>query len=492
MANTEGSTFKRCGCRDQNGKLLGAKCPKLKRRNGTWSSAHGLWGYQVELPRTATGTRRQARRTGMEYQQDALDEAAHVKNLLELAEGEPDTLVPIADLIQQTLKAKQPLPAVEEVKRRLGAGADLRAQIPTVAAWLQEWLSTKTDVAQSTWRSYHGHITNHLTPHLGQVRLDKLTATHINAMFAAIDERNADITEARDSEDPQVKASVRAMRIVALGTKHRIRATLRSALSEAIRRPDLPVQVNVASHCRLPAYQRGKPLVWTTDRVAHYRAGGQVPSTVMVWTPEQTAAFLDRARRDRLYPLFHLIAVKGLRRGEAVGLSWPNVRLTDQAIDICTQIVQLGWQTITTTPKSAAGQRSITLDAHTTRVLKTWRTRQARERLQAGDAWIDNDLVFTHPDGSALHPAWVSDLFHDIAREAGLPPIRLHDLRHGAASLSLAAGVDVKVVSAELGHATTAFTQDTYQHVYPTVAREAAEATAALLPLKQQTRSDLR
>jgi hypothetical protein len=121
-----------------------------------------------------------------------------------------------------------------------------------------------------------------------------------------------------------------------------------------------------------------------TDRVAHYRAGGQVPSTVMVWTPEQTAAFLRRAKKDRLYPLFHLIAVKGLRRGEAVGLGWPNVRLTDQAIDVRSKIVLVGGHTLTTTPKSAAGRRTITLDAHTTRVLKTWRTHQARERLQVG------------------------------------------------------------------------------------------------------------
>ena len=80
----------------------------------------------------------------------------------------------------------------------------------------------------------------------------------------------------------------------------------------------------------------------------------------------------------------------------------------------------------------------------------------------------------------------MTDLFHRIAAEAGLPPIGLHGLRHGAASLSLAAGVDVKVVSAELGHSTTFFTQDTYQTVLPEVAREAAEATAAMIPLSKQ------
>ncbi|MFD0803430.1 site-specific integrase [Streptomonospora algeriensis] len=150
-------------------------------------------------------------------------------------------------------------------------------------------------------------------------------------------------------------------------------------------------------------------------------------------------------------------------------------------------MVQLGWDTVVTTPKSAAGRRTITLDAETVTVLKSWRHRQRQERLKAGQAWVESGRVFTHPDGTGLHPGWVSALFTRIAAEADLPPISLHGLRHGAASLSLAAGVDVKVVSAELGHSTTSFTQDTYQSVFPDVAKAAAEATAALVPLKART-----
>ncbi|MBB4934377.1 integrase [Lipingzhangella halophila] len=486
MTNSEGSTYKRCGCRDQSGKRLGSQCPRLKRRNHTWNPNHGHWGYQLELPPTARGKRRQARRVGLDSQVEALDEIDHIKNLLNLASDDEDTRRSIADLVHTTIKSKQPLPSVEELTRKLKTGADIRAEVPTVATWLHEWISSKTDLARSTGNSYQSHIRNHLIPHLGHIRLDRLTVAHINAMWEAIDERNEDIREARESDDPTVRAAVRGMRITALPTKHRIRATLRSALTDAVSRPDLPLQVNVASHCHLPSEQRRRPLVWTEDRVTHYTATGDVPSTVMVWTPEQTAAFLDRARRHRLYALFHLIAHKGLRRGEAVGLPWANTRLTDHAIDIDTQIVQLGWETITSTPKSAAGQRTVTLDSHTATVLRTWRTTQARERLKSGHTWTENGLVFTQPDGSPLHPAWVTTLFRDLAREARLPPIRLHDLRHGAASLSLAAGVDIRIVSAELGHATTTFTQDTYQHLFPSVAKEAAEATAAIIPLHHQ------
>ncbi len=128
-----------------------------------------------------------------------------------------------------------------------------------------------------------------------------------------------------------------------------------------------------------------------------------------------------------------------------------------------------------------AGERTITLDADTVRVLRAWRRHQLEAKLAAGPQWKDTGLVFTRQDGTAWHPAQATDWFARIAHAAGLPPISLHGLRHGAASMSLAAGVDVKVVSAELGHATTHFTQDTYQTVFPDVAKAAAEATAAML-----------
>jgi integrase len=89
---------------------------------------------------------------------------------------------------------------------------------------------------------------------------------------------------------------------------------------------------------------------------------------------------------------------------------------------------------------------------------------------------------FTREDGTEVHPEWVSDRFHAIAEGAGLLPIRLHDLRHGAASLMLAAGVDMKIVSETPGHSSLGITADTYTSVYPEVAVAAAEATAALVP----------
>ena len=93
--------------------------------------------------------------------------------------------------------------------------------------------------------------------------------------------------------------------------------------------------------------------------------------------------------------------------------------------------------------------------------------------------------MFTRQDGSALHPEYVTRHFERLARDAGLPPIRLHDLRHGAATLALAGGADLKTVSEMLGHSTITITADTYASVLPEVARRAAEAAARLVPRGQ-------
>ncbi|WP_369801127.1 hypothetical protein [Nocardiopsis sp. SBT366] len=185
--------------------------------------------------------------------------------------------VQIADLIQNALKARTPFPSVEEVRQRLGTGADVRKEAPTVGVFLKSWLAAKPDLAEGTRTSYAGHIRKYLVPQLGKIRLDRLKSSQVEAMFEWIEANNEQILEARESEDAKVRASVQGQRVVSLSTKQRIRATLRSALSDAVRSPEDPVNVNVASYARLPSCPRKRPLVLTPGRVERWEKGGTVP-----------------------------------------------------------------------------------------------------------------------------------------------------------------------------------------------------------------------
>ena len=115
-------------------------------------------------------------------------------------------------------------------------------------------------------------------------------------------------------------------------------------------------------------------------------------------------------------------------------------------------------------------------------MLADHKQRQHAEQAAAGQDWSDTGLVFTTSTGQPVHPADVTDQFTRLTAAAGLPPLRLHDLRHGAATLTLATGADMKIVSQLLRHSSITITADTYTSVLPQVARDAAEKTAALVP----------
>ncbi|MDQ3931623.1 MAG: site-specific integrase, partial [Actinomycetota bacterium] len=131
--------------------------------------------------------------------------------------------------------------------------------------------------------------------------------------------------------------------------------------------------------------------------------------------------------------------------------------------------------------KTDASGRTINLDRRTAASLRVTRVTQAQERLAAGPAWSDHGLAFTWEDGRGLHPDWVSHEFARLVEKAGLPRIRLHDVRHTHATLMLKAGVHPKIVSERLGHSSVAFTLDTYSHVLPGMQAEAAEMFADLV-----------
>jgi integrase len=136
------------------------------------------------------------------------------------------------------------------------------------------------------------------------------------------------------------------------------------------------------------------------------------------------------------------------------------------------------------TPKSEASDASVALDQATVTVLRAWRKAQVIERMERGPAWTDAGRVFTHQDGRALHPSTMTALFQRLAFQVDLPPIREHDMRHGAASLARNGGADMKAIQSMLRHSSLAITADTYTSLFADEGHQVAEAVASVVPRK--------
>ncbi|MFN2557989.1 MAG: site-specific integrase [Nitriliruptorales bacterium] len=199
---------------------------------------------------------------------------------------------------------------------------------------------------------------------------------------------------------------------------------------------------------------------------------------VNTWTAVQVRRFLAHVEDSRWYPMWLLYFTTGMRRGEVLGLRWDDVDLDAGKVAIRHVLTRVDGKTISTEPKTSKGRRTIALDAASVAALRGWRQRQLEERLAAGPAWQNTDLVFTWPDGSFVGPNLPTKWIRELADDIGLPRIRLHDARHSFATLALESGVDVKIVSERLGHANTAITRDVYQHVTPAMDQAAADTVA--------------
>ncbi|MEV6040744.1 site-specific integrase [Nonomuraea sp. NPDC052116] len=339
---------------------------------------------------------------------------------------------------------------------RDGAGAGC-----TLGQWLARWLATKDALRPSTRQGYAAHIRLYLIPQLGRILLHQLTSRDVNGLLATLASR------------PSATG-----RRLSPATVVRIHATLRTALNAAVRTRLIPL--NPANGAELPRPRRPHPVVWTVGRTARWQQAGERPA-VAVWTEQQLAAFLADVAQDRLYAAWWLAALRGLRRGELAGLRWTDVDLQAAELTVAKQRVHADGQVVVGPPKSAASCRVVALDAETVRVLRRHRERQEELSARAGTRWRDSGYVFTTADGAPLRPDYLTGRFRRLVAASGQPPIRLHDLRHGAATLALAARTDLKVVQAMLGHASIVLTADTYVSVLPEVAHQAARETARLV-----------
>ena len=311
---------------------------------------------------------------------------------------------------------------------------------------LEEWLPVaKSTIRSTTHASYATHVRKHILPSLGRVKLQKITPVMINALYAQL------LRDGKVSGSGGLSAN----------SVRRVHATLHRALGDAVRWDRL---------FRNPCDAADPP-----------RLGANREEKTQAWTNLELRKFLEVARDDRLYPLWLTLAMTGLRRGEALALHWSDLDLERARLSVRRSLVPINGTVEVHEPKTSRGRRLVALDPFTVLTLRAWGRRQKEERLESGPDWTDSGLVFTRPDGNLIHPERVSKAFQVAVKKSGLPRIHLHDLRHTHATLALAAGINPKVVSDRLGHATVAITLDIYSHAIPALSEEAAVTVAALV-----------
>lgn len=353
----------------------------------------------------------------------------------------------------------------------------------TVGDALVGWLARKErsgSLRPATALAYRRHLDAYLVPILGGVKLSELAVRHLDHLQDELQRLRPDMSAA---------------------TRSRVFATLRSFVRDA--------------------YRRGEIGNDPTRRAEPIRAPRP---KVKVWQAEQFGRFLDHLEHngERLAPVVAVAALTGLRRGELCGLRWLDVDLDAGRIVVAQQVVQLGREQTVAAPKTPAGeQRVVDLDPTTVGILRAVQRRQDDERDSWGDAYLDYGLVFTWDNGRPLSPEDLTRRFPKLIRRfndgtrvknlptdhvdvvtmsvnnpaelqrirddgtlvgAPLPIVRFHDLRHLQASLLIAAGVPLAVVSKRLGHSSVQVTSDSYGHLLDGVGTAAATAAAALIP----------
>jgi integrase len=280
----------------------------------------------------------------------------------------------------------------------------------TVSEYMERWLedSAKGDLGHRAYHNYRLQIRRHISPSLGRIKLSKLTATHVQSLYAA---------KLRDGLKP---SSVRY-----------IHAVLHRALEQAVRFNLMPFN---------PAARVDPPKVRQEE--------------ITPLDTEQARIFLAAARGDRFEALDVLSLTVGLRMGEALGLRWSDIDFDAKTLRVSRQLqrVRDGGGLVFSEPKNAS-RRTVDLPQRAVEAFRSHRKRQMGEQLRSGSEWQDYGLVFASGKGTPLDAQnIVNRHFKPLLKRAGLPNIRWHDLRHTYATLLLAQGTHPSYVQKSLGH----------------------------------------
>lgn len=293
----------------------------------------------------------------------------------------------------------------------------------TVEAFVAEWLTFKADqVRETTLVGYKSALGRHVLPRIGSLPLQKVQPLHLQRIYSEM---------------------------------------LKEGLS-----PRMCRLTHTIIHNAFKQAHRWELIARNPAEAADPPKGGTFKAHV--WSGEEVLRFLAVAQTDRLYALWYLAVTTGMRRGELLGLRWEDVDWPRGCLTVERTLTVAEGRPVVSKPKTAKGQRRIYLSPEGIDVLSAHRKRQTTERAEMQDTglWRDTGYLFTSSIGTPIDPNNLKRGFVTLADTAGVPRIRIHDLRHSYASLAALRGVPAKVLSARLGHATVGFTMEVYQHLY--------------------------
>ena len=340
------------------------------------------------------------------------------------------------------------LDQIAELERKATrSGISVRApDRTTVEGYLAAWLAAKkATVAGKTLRQYEGAIRTHILPGIGSVRLESLTALNIQTFFGMM--------ATRGSRRVLKGATKSIVEPVGATMQRVVHTTLRAALNDAVAQRLIPYSPIVG--VRPPKVPRREMHVWTSAEAQRFLA-------------------CDVVRSHRLFAYFVLMLTTGMRPGEALGLQWSDVDFRQRSLSIMRSLDDNnGDPELNDVPKTKQ-RRRLTMSETTIKALRDHQKREMSSTIGIGVQ------VFRNRNGDFIYHRRLARTFDMLIAKSGLPRITLYELRHTFATLMLAKGVHVKIVSEILGHASIRITMDTYSHVLPTMQDHAAQMIDAL------------
>lgn len=330
--------------------------------------------------------------------------------------------------VKGTKKAAQQ--RLAELLVSIEQGSYVKPKRISLGEWLNEWLNgyVKTNCSPRTLDGYRSILERHLIPNLGMIPLSQVQPQHIQQYYARA------LSDGRT--DGKGALSSRSVLHI-----HRV---LFQALNYAVRQGLL---------IRNPAQLVDPP-----------RAKKSKMKTLI---PQEVSMLLNVAQDTHYYPIIHTAVKTGLRQAELLGLRWRDLDLDLVSLSVTQVLYKRRGICQFKEPKSEHSRRRLGLSPSLALFLREYRTERETECLLLGKLLSEDDLVFGNVDGTPIDPGTLTHNFARIARRAGLPGTRFHDLRHTFASLMLLAGIHPKIVSEALGHSSVAFTLDVYSHLVP-------------------------